>query len=167
MICELCGNEAPRLSATLIEESILQVCSRCSHYGVRQGRPGGSIKAEDGDSVEERLEKRERRQKGRDIYTKITNELVSDYDYKIRQGRQKMGLNQKKLARLIQEKQSIIAKLETKSMRPDDRLVKKLESTLGIKLTENVEISTEKRRTASAGLTIADMIMMQMNGKKK
>jgi uncharacterized protein (TIGR00270 family) len=134
---------------------------------VRQGRPGGSIKAEDGDSVEERLEKRERRQKGRDIYTKITNELVSDYDYKIRQGRQKMGLNQKKLARLIQEKQSIIAKLETKSMRPDDRLVKKLESTLGIKLTENVEISTEKRRTASAGLTIADMIMMQMNGKKK
>ncbi len=167
MICELCGNDAPRLSATLIEESILQVCSRCSRYGVRQGRPAEDKTSEDGDSVEERLEKRERRQKGRDIYTNITNELVTDYDLKIRQGRQKMGLNQKKLARLIQEKQSIIAKLETKSIRPDDRLVKKLESALGIKLTENVEVSTEKRRTSSAGLTIGEMIMMQMKGNKK
>jgi len=152
----------------LIEESVLQVCSRCSRYGVRQGgRPADETSLKDGDSVEERLEKRERRKKGRDIYTNITNELVTDYDLKIRQGRQKMGLNQKKLARLIQEKQSIIAKLETKSMRPDDRLVKKLESALSIKLTENVETSTEKKRISSAGVTIGDMIMMQMKGNKK
>jgi len=135
---------------------------------VRQGgRPADETSLKDGDSVEERLEKRERRKKGRDIYTNITNELVTDYDLKIRQGRQKMGLNQKKLARLIQEKQSIIAKLETKSMRPDDRLVKKLESALSIKLTENVETSTEKKRISSAGVTIGDMIMMQMKGNKK
>jgi len=145
----------------------LQVCSRCSRYGVRQGKPAGENPSKDGDSVEERLEKRERRRKGRDIYTNITNELVTDYDIKIRQGRHKMGLNQKKLARLIQEKQSIIAKLETKSMRPDDRLIKKLESSLSIKLTENVETSTEKKRTSSAALTIGDMIMMQMKGTKK
>ena len=117
--------------------------------------------------VKERLEKRERRQKGRDIYTQISKELAADYDVRIRKARQRMGMDQKKLAAKIQEKKSIIAKLETRSMRPDDRLMKKLEATLGIKLTEEIEVENIQRRTSSGSFTIGDIIMMKMKGTKK
>lgn len=167
MICELCGSEAPRLIPTRIEESVLQVCSRCQRYGEVQVSSEPKKKESDQDVVKERLEKRERRQKGRDIYTQISKELAADYDVRIRKARQRMGMDQKKLAAKIQEKKSIIAKLETRSMRPDDRLMKKLEGTLGIKLTEEIEVENIQRRSSSGSFTIGDIIMMKMKEKKK
>ena len=117
--------------------------------------------------MKERIEKRERRRKGRDIYTQIGTELASDYDVRIRKARQRMGLDQKKLAAKIQEKKSIIAKLETRSMRPDDRLMKKLEGALGIKLTEEIEVENVRKTSSSGSFTIGDLIMMKMKDKKK
>ena len=167
MICELCGSEVPRLMPTRIEESILQVCSRCQRYGEVQVSSEPRKKEADQDVVKERIEKRERRRKGRDIYTQIGTELASDYDVRIRKARQRMGLDQKKLAAKIQEKKSIIAKLETRSMRPDDRLMKKLEGTLGIKLTEEIEVENVRKTSSSGSFTIGDLIMMKMKEKKK
>ena len=167
MICELCGNDFPRLTATLIEESVLEVCPKCARYGVPQKKPSIDEKLPDKDFVTERLEKRERRQKGRDIYTQMTNELIEDYDKVIRKGREKKGLDQKKLARMIQEKKSIIAKLETRSMRPSDRLIRKLETALDVKLTENVKVTIDKRSSPGGAFTIGDLIMMKMKEKKK
>ena len=167
MICELCGSDFPRLTPTLIEESLLEVCPKCAQYGVRQRKSVPDQKLPDQDFVTERLEKRERRQKGRDIYTQMTNELVEDYDKVIRRGREKKGLDQKKLAKLIQEKKSIIAKLETRSMRPTDRLLTKLEKALDVKLTENVEVKMDKRTSSGSAFTIGDLIMMKMKENKK
>ncbi len=169
MICELCGIDVPRLRRIEIEGSLLEVCQKCQQYGVTRAVPipGAATTKTDSDSIEERLEKRERRRKGRDIYSNMTTELVEDYSKKIQKARQKKGLDQKKLAAIINEKKSIIAKLETGAMRPDDRLLRKIEKALGIQLTEQVDASSSTGGSLSGPMTIGDLIMMKMKEKKK
>ena len=91
-------------------------------------------------TLEERLQKRERRMKTRDIYSGETSiELVDDYGGAIRAAREAKGLDQEKFAELIQEKRGILAKIESNNLIPDDKIIKKIEKALGIKLTETVQ----------------------------
>lgn len=169
MICELCGSDFPRLRTIEVEGTRLEVCPKCQQYGVVKVEPRSMpIEAKpDRDLVKERLERREKRKKGRDIYSSISTELVEDYPRRIRKARQKRGLDQKALAAKINEKKSIIAKIETGAMHPDDRLLGKLEKALGIKLTEEVSSAPTGGIRRSGPMTIGEMIMIKMKENKK
>lgn len=179
MICELCGNDVPKLTPTKVEESLLQVCSNCERYGEPQktkpertgvtngrGEVSSISRETSGEDLEKTLMRRQKRLKGRDIYADMDSVLVSDYSIRIRKARERQGLNQKKLARKINEKRSVIAKLETGGMRPDNRLIKKLERTLEIELLEEVPLETSVSDGSSGPLTIGDLILMAKKKKK-
>jgi putative transcription factor len=69
---------------------------------------------------------------------------------------------QETLAAKINEKTSVINKLERGDMRPDDLLVKKLENELGITLKEKVPIiKSESKAAGSKELTLGDLIKMK------
>jgi putative transcription factor len=91
-----------------------------------------------------------------------SNELVDDYDVKIRQAREKIGLSHEDLGKKINEKASVLRKMETKKMAPNNSLVAKLEHTLKIKLI--AQIADEKlshketKTTPSRELTLGDLI---------
>lgn len=53
-------------------------------------------------------------------------ELDSDYHLKVRQAREKMGISQDELGRLINEKPSVIRLIESKKLKPDTVLTRKL-----------------------------------------
>jgi len=165
MICELCGQDAPFLKPLLIEGSLLKVCSVCAKFGKEspsepslasksEASEGGNKKAQfrggygytgAGQSKEEiikqRLEHRARRLKSKNIYDESgEKELIEDYHKRIQEGRNKLGWNQEQLGQKINERKSIISKLENRSIKPDDKLIRKLEKALNIKLMETIDI---------------------------
>ncbi len=160
MICELCGKESDKLRKVVIEGSRLQVCSQCAKFGDvdQQDSEKSTTKSE----IEKRLKRRERRMKSRDVYDEETVDLAPDYPERIRKARNEREWNQEELAAKINEKKSVINKLESGDFRPDDALVKKLERELGIKLMEKVPvIKPEKKATSSRGLTLGDLMNLE------
>ncbi|MCJ2512319.1 MAG: multiprotein bridging factor aMBF1 [Candidatus Thermoplasmatota archaeon] len=156
MRCELCGTRTPRTSKILIEGTLLSVCSSCMKFG-----ESGPSKRETKEppTVARRLERRQRRMRTRDVFKGASAEaLAADYPVRIRSAREKINLSQKELAVSINEKWSIINKLEAGDMRPSDSLVSKLERALDIKLREKVEEVHIKKQDGAQAMTLADLL---------
>ncbi len=160
MICELCGKETPHARSVAIEGSVLSVCGECVKFGsevagpIRVRRPGAPV-------VAQRLERRQQRMSERDIYTApASDELAEDFGERIRRAREARGWKQADLGAKVNERESVIAKLESQAIVPTDAMVPKLEKTLGIKLREKVEPVAVKKQTGRAPMTLGDLIRM-------
>lgn len=139
MICEMCGKEVPLTKTVVIEGSRLNVCPNCARFGedYRANQSGAPISTS---VIDQRLEKREKRMKTRDIYAGTSSvELVDDYGGVIREARVAKGMDLEQFAASILEKKGTLAKIESNSLVPDDKIIKKIEKALGIKLTETVK----------------------------
>lgn len=91
-------------------------------------------------------------------------ELVEDYSQRIRKGRERLDLTHEELSRKIGERISVLQKLETGKMTPDQTLSKKLEQTLKIKLLETPpKISGVDKTYAKSNydLTLGDVVIIQ------
>jgi putative transcription factor len=75
----------------------------------------------------------------RDVYAGVeTTQIIDDYGTTIRNARSAKGMELEQFAALISEKKGTIAKVEANDLVPDDKLMKKIEKALGIKLMEAV-----------------------------
>ncbi len=164
MLCEMCGKQSDIIKTISVEGTTLKVCKECSRFGESsEGKGGakkGTVAAPSRTVVAERLEARERRMRTRSIYAdEDTTDLVPEYPRLIREARMARDWKQEDLAAKLNERASVIAKLENGSIRPDDTLLKKLEHELGIKLTEKVSVvKPEGGRSQGKALTLGDMI---------
>lgn len=171
MRCEVCGQKI-RTDPTraLIEGAILSVCFECSKHGKK-------ITDEEYDRKYNPVKKTptsfsiKPRKKRKIVATiEITQELVSDYASKIKQAREKLDLSHEKLGKKINEKASVLSKLETGKMTPNNMLVSKLEHTL--KLSLLVPISNDKTpavfsKSSNRELTMGDLIQFdKKNGEE-
>ena len=101
----------------------------------------------------------------------ITQEIIEDFSTKIRQAREKLGLTHEELGKRINEKSSVIGKLETGKMNPSNILATKLEHALKIKLL--TPISEEKATTtlppasANRELTFGDLIQLEKSSEEQ
>lgn len=129
--CEICGKTVNRTKKIKIDRVVLEVCDQCAVYG----EPVEDTTVPTSTAVQtQRIFSQKKPEK-------IIEEeyiLVDDYPERVRKARQQLGLEQKDLARMINEKQSVISKIESGSFQPDDTIVKKLEKTLKIRLREKV-----------------------------
>lgn len=162
MVCELCGKDVTFCKKVMIEGVLLEVCAECAKFGT-EAKKRQPTEAGPRPIIEQRLERRERRFKPKDVYTEGgVEELVEDFPARIRNARASKGMTQKELAMKLNEKQTIISKIESGSMRPDDKLIRKLQKELGIVLKEKVRVEEEERltprATGASGLTLADLI---------
>jgi putative transcription factor len=66
-------------------------------------------------------------------------EVDLEFNEKIRQGREERGLSQVELAKNLNERASLIKKLERGEVLPTEKVRKKLEKYLKINLLEDVE----------------------------
>jgi len=162
--CEVCGHKIHGSPIRAeIEGAKLTVCIECSKHGkiIREEE------VELGQKTPKKLltpipftQKRTAQAK-----VEITQEVVEGYDSKIRQAREKLGLSHEELGKKINEKASVLSKLETGKMTPNNVLVTKLEHALKIKLL--VPIQEEKileiPKSPNRELTLGDLI--QLNKK--
>jgi len=83
----------------------------------------------------------ERRQDSR-LYEKMEHdldaeaELVEDYGQRIKKAREKAGLKQAAFAQKINEKQSLLRKIEREEVLPSEAVRRKIERSLNISLSE-------------------------------
>lgn len=66
--------------------------------------------------------------------TEVEYEIDPDYNSKIKQAREKLGLSQEQLGNLLSEKPSVIRMVESKKLKPDLTLTRKLMHQLKINL---------------------------------
>jgi putative transcription factor len=160
----MCGKEVPRLRKVQVGGSVLDVCGECARFGEdvpREDKPQAEPAYGPGHgAVAPSPPRSAPRGRPRDVLTRGGEELAEDYPKRIKNARQKQGLKQEELAKRLNEKKSVISRLETGEIRPDMKLVKKLEKLLGIKLMERMEfqVDTSRGQTASKGVTLGDLI---------
>ena len=162
-VCELCGKDVPETRPTWIEGTQLKLCRDCQKFGdkVKPGAKESPTKV----IIESRLQQRERRMRTRDVYQEEENwELVEDYSKRIREAREGREWKVETMAAKINERASLLAKLEAGNMKPTDELVVKLEKELNIVLMEKVPlIKPDKRAIASSGMTMEHFIKKARN----
>ena len=161
MICELCGSDVPRTKNVAIEGTVLAACPTCSKFGDEVMTPVVRRTAMP-PVIADRLEARRRRLTPRDVYAGAgEEELAEDFAARIRRAREARGWKQADLGAKINEKVSVIAKLEAGTISPGDALVRKLEKELGIRLKEKVLPVATKKQAAAGALTLGDLIKMR------
>lgn len=162
-MCELCGSDVERTRPVSIEGTVLNVCSECSRFGVEAGAPVTRARARTAPSaIAERLERRARRMTPRDVYaTAGDEEFVPDLPQRIRRAREARGWKQTDLGAKINERVSVIAKLESGAMVPTEALARKLERALDLKLKEKVPATEERKASPKAPITLGDLVKLE------
>jgi putative transcription factor len=164
MLCELCGKEAGPVKPVFIEGTKLHVCQNCMRFGEEYkaqtgGKAGTAAPAPNAVAIEERLQRREKRMQTKDVYEGTQSiELVDDYGRVIREARTAKGMDVEQFAASISEKKGIIAKVEANNLVPDEKLMKKIEKALNIKLTEAVMSSGGTNKAPGTKMTLENFI---------
>jgi putative transcription factor len=137
--CEICGAEiAGKPVYIAIGDSKLRVCRTCSRYGaVVVDDPSAQARRSPVSLVSEQSQQAKARQR---LYERMDQELeeglgiAEDYGRKIKEARERAGLKQEDLAKLINEKHSILRKIENEEIIPTDEVRAKLERVLKLSL---------------------------------
>ena len=163
MYCEMCGQDTTVLKKVVIEYSVISVCPGCARFGrpVPQSQsrtkespaPTSSSPAGSASKPAARVE--------RDVLSAHgSRELAMDYSDRVKNARVSRGWTPEDLGKKINEKKSLITKLEAGEIKPNEKLRKKLERTLGITLTEELEdVRVAKKK--SSPTTLGDIVKMK------
>ena len=141
--CEICGHFG-NLKKAIVENTMLNVCDNCLKFGkvilIKEDKKENKVVKK----IEEPLQI-----------------IVPNYNKLIKEAREKIGLKQSELALKLNEKESIIHKLETGNLKPPIALARKLEKFLNIKLIEIYEESYEALNLKDNALTIGDLLKLK------
>ena len=137
MECEICGKPVPENNPirAKIEGSLMVVCKECSKLGTVQKAPPKPkyVKQNKGKKP---ANTRKRNYSRND---EPSEELIEDFSFEVRKAREAKDWSREDLGRKINERVSVITRIETGKMTPDTKLTKKLEKALNIKLLEKVD----------------------------
>lgn len=132
--CEICGIQIiDNGERVYVEGNLLTVCKACS----KRGKPSNNQQ-----NIQRKLPARPKKIEKPD---KITLEdsviLVKDFSEVIRNSRMSKGFTHEQLGLLIKERASLLRKIESGSLKPDEVLAKKLERFFRINLYTEVDSS--------------------------
>jgi putative transcription factor len=163
--CEACGHKIHgNPIRAIIEGAKLTVCSECAKHGkiIRE---------------EPTLKQAPRKpwapipvKKKTASTVNITQEVVEDYDSKIRQARESLRLSHEELGKKISEKASVLRKIETGKMTPNNMLATRLEHALKIKLLVPVaeeKITQKIPKSPDRELTLGDLMQLNKKGREE
>jgi len=123
--CELCGRDVDSLKKVKIEGATLKACDSC---------------AEMGEEVATGSKKKRKKKKSTTRRTK-EDTLVNGYGEKLKEAREGQQLSIGEVADDLNEKESLIAKIEKEDLKPDKSLAEKLAKKFDITLYTNPEVA--------------------------
>jgi putative transcription factor len=167
----MCGAEEASLTTTKVEGAELELCSSCTDFGTEvrdestssgggkystsssTGKSSSSSGSSSGSAGSSGSSTRPR-----DMFDDM-DEIATDYDERIRDARESRGLSQEELADQLNEKASLIRKLERADTLPTDEVQRKLERALDISLVEGQSTDDADWETDDAGtMTLGDVV---------
>ncbi|PSP85420.1 TIGR00270 family protein [Halobacteriales archaeon QS_1_68_17] len=175
--CEMCGADTSSPNTIKVEGAELDVCDNCTEFGTEvttedssststkystsssTGTNTGSGSSGGGSSRSRSSGSSGGGSGGQDMFDEM-DELAQDYDDRIRNGRESRGLSQEELAKQLNEKASLIRKLERGDVLPSDRMQRKLERALDVDLGEGGSVDeTEWEGGSTDGeYTLGDVV---------
>lgn len=117
--CQICGKEVDSTTKAKIEGAVMHVCDSCADMG-------------------EKVEKKSKKKRTRKSSQKT---LANDYGDRVRDARETRELSIKELSGSLNEKESVIKKVEREELKPDKSLAGKLSKELDITLYVNPEVT--------------------------
>ena len=127
--CELCGREVDSTKKVKIEGAILKACDSCAEMGEEV-----KTKTSSSGTRKKKSTRRSRKRSSEDV-------LVSDYGEKVKSAREMKQLSIQEVADDLNEKESLISKIEKQDLKPDKPLAEKLEKKFSITLYTNPEVA--------------------------
>ncbi|NGM67495.1 TIGR00270 family protein [Natronolimnobius sp. AArcel1] len=177
--CEMCGAETSSPKTIKVEGAELDVCSNCTDFGteVKQtssssssskysttssssgssSSSGGASGTSAGSSASSSSSSSQSRT---DMFDDM-DELATDYDERVRQARESKGLSQSDLANELNEKASLIRKIERGDTLPSDGVQSKLERNLDISLSAEGSSGDDSEwsgGSSSGSYTLGDVV---------
>ncbi len=136
MECEICGKPVPENNPirAKIEGSVMVVCKECSKLGtIQKAPPKPKFRQQPKGKASKNAKNRNYSRND-----EPTEELIEDFEFEIRKARESKNWSREDLGKKINERVSVITRIETGKMTPDTKLTRKLEKALNIKLLEKV-----------------------------
>lgn len=167
MECEICGEQIyGKGRNVIIDGAKLIVCSECAQSSTpapQTSKQQTTVvkKTSTAPKIPQRQTIR------REVAIREDLELVEDYGSLVRKARERAGLTHDELSRKVGEKVSVLQKLETGKMIPDQALTRKLEHTLKIKLLQPLpKISTGEFTGKPLEPTLGEIVSIQKKNDK-
>ncbi|MFO8019424.1 MAG: multiprotein-bridging factor 1 family protein [Promethearchaeia archaeon] len=163
----------------MIEGARIRVCSSCAQKG---------NKAPAKNKLKQQLRKKQRRTRSkRKTYKKSAKkkrrsrsntlknlEVVPNYAKKIRKVRNSKNLDQEKFAKKLNEKPSLIRRMEANRMKPTIQLAKKIQDTYNVRLLQkkdtNVNLTASQRKKflkRGNGQSLGDIAFIKKKEKEE
>lgn len=145
--CEICGIQIiEKVDRVYVEGNLLTVCKSCSKRGKPSSNSQNIQKTGRPSSSQQNIQKLSPLRPKKIVKTeKITFDdtrmLVSDLSEVIRKSRMTKGLTHEQLGLSLNERASLLRKIESGSIKPDEELTKKLERFFRISLYTEVDSS--------------------------
>ena len=148
--CELCGNPTGDIYVVNVEDVELRVCAKCAKgKKVLSTQSDASKKKQYGQRFSMPQKKKEEDQP-----------LIEGYGNAIRSAREKMQIPLPVLAEMLNEKETLLLRIEQEQTLPPISLTKKLEKALKIKLIDDsVATETGGSRGNTDKVTLGDFIV--------
>ncbi|UCG95831.1 MAG: TIGR00270 family protein [archaeon] len=136
--CEICGSNASKRAE--IDGALVNVCDGCAKYGKVAPEPV-------------KLKPKPKQEIDSSKY------IDPQYPKLIKKAREEKDLKIEELAKKINEKESVISRLETGHLSPSFSLAEKLENFLEIELVKEYEGNlVSQNKEGGSGLTIGDVV---------
>lgn len=153
MNCDICGRKG-EIYRAVIEDAQMNVCQSCGSFGkllekIYSIKKVGKEKV----TLAEKMNVPEEMEL-----------VVENFSDVIKSTREKGGMTQKEFAKKINEKESVVHKIETGNIKPSITMARKLEKILKVKLIEEYEESHDKGEASGSKnnyLTIGDFIKVR------
>jgi len=173
--CEMCGAETSSPKTIKVEGAKLDVCSNCTDFGTEVKQPStssssskystsstgkSSSSSSSSGSASRSSSSSGGSSRQSDMFDDM-DELATDYDDRVRRGREQRGLSQSDLANELNEKASLIRKIERGDTLPSDRVQSKLERFLEIDLSAeggSADDSEWSGGSSSGSYTLGDVV---------
>ena len=152
----MCGKEG-NLISTEIEGGELSVCSGCSKYGtIKKKNYGQGTRTFSSGFKGKSYSKQQSKPEFR---------IVRNYSQLIRKAREQKGMTQEEFANSLNEKESILAKWESGTLRPRLGIARQLERQLNLVLVEKDVMGTvevdKKKKGPTDEFTLGDFVKVR------
>jgi len=165
--CPICGSIIwDKGQKVLLEGAKITVCHNCAQHGKKLEKPPTNTQIKKSYPYN-RKNTPKRQVLKKDFVGDL--ELISDYADKIKSKRNSLDLNQDQFAQKLNEKPSLIRRIEAGKVEPTIKLAKKIEEIYNLKIlkkTDEIEssVKNDKYMKKSTGTSLGDIAFIK---KKK
>ena len=162
--CPICGGKIwGKGQKVLIEGAKITVCQSCAHLGKKIIPNIDKSYKGKFSPIKQNLSRPKKTFKTTDML-EPTMEIVDDYSKRIRKVRAQNNLTQEQFAQKLNEKPSLIRRIEAGKVEPNLELAKKIEKVYNISLLKDVdriEVNTKKFMKKSSGSSMGDIAFIK------